>query len=109
MKLEENLNTLDDNVVGFFIGVDLKYPANIKEKTTTFPLAPLNKPIDKDKYNDYMKKIQSKDYTKSKKLICDWSEKKKCLIHYGILKFFVRHGMIVEKFMKLFHLNRVSG
>ena len=44
-----------------------------------------------------MNKIKPKNYTKSKKLICDWSDKKKYLIHYRMLKFYNRHGMIVEK------------
>ena len=44
-----------------------------------------------------MNKIKPKNYTKSKKLICDWTDKKKYLIHYRVLKFCVRHGMIVEK------------
>ena len=44
-----------------------------------------------------MKKIKPKNYTKSKKLICDWTDKKKYLIHYRMLKFYVRHGMVVEK------------
>ena len=44
-----------------------------------------------------MKSIKPENYTKSKKLICDWTDKKKYLIHYRMLKFYVRHGMIVEK------------
>ena len=44
-----------------------------------------------------MKKIKPKNYTKSKKLIYDWTDKKKYLIHYRMLKVYVRHGMIVEK------------
>ena len=44
-----------------------------------------------------MNKIKPKNFTKSKKLICDWADKKKYLIHYRMLKFYVRHGMIVEK------------
>ena len=44
-----------------------------------------------------MKSIKPENYTKSKKLICDWTDKKKYLIHYRILKFYVRYGMIVEK------------
>ena len=30
-------------------------------------------------------------------MICDWSDIKKYLIHYRMLKFYVGHGMIVEK------------
>ena len=44
-----------------------------------------------------MKSIKPENYTKSKKLICDWSDKKKYLIHYRMLKFYVRHGVVVEK------------
>ena len=95
--LEEILNTPDDNEIGYFLEVDLKYPDNIKEKTKHFPFCPENKKINPDKYNDYMNKIKPKSYTKSKKLICDWTDKKKYLIHYRMLKFYVRHGMIVEK------------
>ena len=95
--LEEILNTPDDSEIGYFLEVDLKYPDNIKQKTKYFPFCPENKKIDPNKYNDYMNTIKPENYTKSKKLICDWTDKKKYLIHYRMLKFYVRHGMIVEK------------
>ena len=44
-----------------------------------------------------MKSIKSDNYTRTKKLICDWSDKKNYLTHYRMLKFYVRHGMIVDK------------
>ena len=74
--LEEILNTPNDNEIGYFLEVDLKYPDNIKEKTKHFPICPENKIIPKEKYNEYMNEIKHKNYTKSKKLICDWSDKK---------------------------------
>ena len=95
--LEEILNTPDDSEIGYFLEVDLKYPDNIKQKTKYFPFCPENKKIDPNKYNEYMNTIKPENYTKSKKLICDWTDKKKYLIHYRMLKFYVRHGMIVEK------------
>ena len=30
-------------------------------------------------------------------MISDWSDKKNYLVHYRMLKFYVRHGMIVDK------------
>ena len=96
-KLEENIKVPDDSDIGFFIEVDLKHPDKIKEKTKNFPFAPENKIIDEDKYNAYMKKIKPDNCTKSKKLMCDWTDKKKYLILYRMLKFYVRHGMVVEK------------
>ena len=42
-------------------------------------------------------------------MICDWSDKKRYLIHYRMLKFYVRHGMIVEKIHEKNHSNKVNG
>ena len=43
VKLDDILNTPDDNEIGYFVEVDLKYPDNIKQKTKYFPFAPENK------------------------------------------------------------------
>ena len=96
-KLEEIPNTPDDNDFGYFVEVDLRYPDNKKGKAKNFPFCLENKNINPKKHNDYMNKIKPKNYTKSKNLICDWTDKKKYLIHYRILKFYVRHGKVVEK------------
>ena len=57
-KLEDILNTPDDSDIGYFVEVDLKYPDNIKQKTKNFPFASVNKKINPDNYNDYMKEIK---------------------------------------------------
>ena len=44
-----------------------------------------------------MKKIKPKNYTKAKKLTCDWSDENNYLVQYRIIKSYVRHGMIVDK------------
>ena len=95
--LNDILNAPDDSDIGYFIEVDLKYPDNIKQKTKNFPFAPENKKINPDSFNDYMKKIKPDNYTATKKLICDRSDKKNYLIHYRMLKFYTRHGMIINK------------
>ena len=97
VKLEDILDTPDDSEVGYFVEVDLKYPEGIREKTVNFPFCPDNKFSPQDKFTEYMKKMKQDSYAKCKKLICDWTDKKKYLIHYRMLKFYVRHGMIVEK------------
>ena len=106
--LEDILNTPDDSDIGYFVEADLIYPDNIKKKTKNFPFAPVNKKINPEDFNDFMKEIRPDTYVQSSKLICDWSDKKNYLIHYRMLKFYVRHGMIVDKMIK-FHLNRVDG
>ena len=44
-----------------------------------------------------MKKIEPDTYIQTKKLICDWSDKKIFSVHYRMLKFYLRRGMIVDK------------
>ena len=56
-----------------------------------------NKSISKDNFNDYLKNIKLKNYTSHNKLISDWTDKKKFLIRYRMLMFYVRQGMIIDK------------
>ena len=81
VNLEDILNTPDNSDIGYFVEADLKYSDNIKEKTKNFPFAPMNKKINPDNFNDYMKEIKPDTYIQSSKLICDWSDKKNYLIH----------------------------
>ena len=57
----------------------------------------MNKTINPDDFSDFMKTIKPDTYTQTKILIGDWSDKKNYLVHYRMLKFYVRHGMIVDK------------
>ena len=68
-----------------FLEVDLRYPNNIEEKKI-FHYVPKNF-ISKDKYNDYMKKIEPKNYTKDKIIIFDWTDKKNIWFIIGCQKF----------------------
>ena len=97
VKLEDKLNTHDDSDIGYFIEVDLDYPDETKYKTKKFPFAPVNKKINPDSLSDCMKTIKAGTHTQTKKLICAWSDKKKYLIHFRMLKLFVRHCMEVDK------------
>ena len=101
IKLEDILKTPDDSDIGCFVEADLIYPDNIKKKTKNFPFAPVNKKINPDDFNDYMKEIRPDTYVQPSKLICDWSDKKYYLVHYRMLKFYVRHGMIVDKILNI--------
>ena len=88
-KLEDILNTPDDSGIGYFIEVDLIYPDNIKDKTKIFLFAPVNKKINPDSFNDFMKEIKPNTHTQTSKLMCDWSDNKNYLIHYTMLKLYI--------------------
>ena len=44
-----------------------------------------------------MNETKFDNYTKHKKFLCEWTDKKKDLIPYRMMKFDVRYGMIVDK------------
>ena len=46
-----------------------------KKRKQKVPFCPENKFIPKEKNNDYMKTIKPKNNTKTKKLICGWTQK----------------------------------
>ena len=76
VKLEDIIKTPDDSDIRYFIEVALKYPDNKKEKTKHFPFAPLNNKINPDNFSIYMKKIKPDTFNQTRKLICDWFDKK---------------------------------
>ena len=45
VKLEDILSTPDDNDIGYFVEVDLKYPDNIKYETKNVLFTPENKKL----------------------------------------------------------------
>ena len=61
----------------FFVEVDSKYPGEIREKTKIFPFCPRNKISPQDNISEYMNQMNTKNYTQSKNLICDWTDNKK--------------------------------
>ena len=44
-----------------------------------------------------MKKIKPQNYIKTKKSISDWTDKNNYIIQYRMLKFYIIHGIVVNK------------
>ena len=101
VNLEDILNIPDDSDIGFFVEVDLKYPDKVKEKTKIFTFCPENITNPQDKYCKHLKDTKPLNYTQNEKLIFDWTDKKNYLIHYRMLKSYIRHGLIVDKFHEI--------
>ena len=97
IDIESILSNPDDSEIGYFVEVDLKYPDEIKDKTKNFPFCLENKFSPTDKYTDHMNMNKPESYVKCKKLICDWTDKQKYLVHYRLLKFYVKPGMEITK------------
>ena len=55
-----------------------------------------------------MKKTKAKKFMKAKKLLCAWSDKKNYLVHFKLLKFYVRHGMVVDKIHEIISFKQTN-
>ena len=102
VKLEDILITHHNSDIGQFVGIDLLYLDNIKVKTKNVPFSPENNKVDSDSFTTYMSENKPNSYTQTKILICDWNDKKKYLIQYRMLKFYVRLGTVVHKVHEIF-------
>ena len=101
----QNILAIDDEgETGYTFDVNLKYPDHIKDYTKDFPLAPESGYVTEDMFSPFMKemnhnlkdKFDSK-FSSSRKLLLTQYDKENYVIHYSLLKFFIRMGAIVTK------------
>ena len=97
VKLEDILISPGDSVIGYYVESDLKSSDYRKQKRRILPVVPEIKVIPHNKFTKLMNDIKPDVYTKTKKLICNWTDKKHCFIKM-MLTFYVRRlGMVVDK------------
>ena len=95
--MKDTLISPDDSDVGYSIQSDLSYPDIMKEKTRNYPFSPGKNISPQDKFTDSLRKWKPNTYTRNRKLICDWTDKKNILIHFRMLNFWRRPGMVLDK------------
>ena len=88
------LNTPDDSDQGYYIVCDIDYTNECKERTEQLALMP-----NKRKINDNELGYRERDGGKarSEKLILDQNNKTEYMVHYWMLKFYVKMGVKVTK------------
>ena len=93
----------DDVNEGCFVECDLEYPDNIKYKTRHFPLAISKRAVQwcelSSEQQEQWKKLNNNKnvYKATEKLVADQHHKYKYVLHYRLLKLFVKLGMIVRR------------
>ena len=92
--LDTILNTPDDSDHGYYIVCDIDYINECKERTEQLALMP-----NKRKINDNELGYRERDGGKarSEKLILDQNNKTEYMVHYMMLKFYVKMGVKVTK------------
>jgi len=90
----------DDADTGYMLEVDLKYPKELHPKHTDYPLAVESLEVPREWVSPYTEElIQRKGdkYLSMKKLIPNLHDKKKYVLHYRNLQYYLSQGMVLEK------------
>jgi len=108
---DDELETLDitqipdDADTGYILEVDLEYPTHIRDKHRHMPMAPEHLDIFHPDLSEYSKQClnvtqlnrAARERYHSHKLCGTFYPKKKYLVHYRNLKFYLKHGLVVTK------------
>ena len=92
--LDVILNTPDDSDHGYYIVCDIDYTNERKERTEQLALMPNKRKIN-DNELGYRRREKSK--ARSEKLILDQNDKTEYMVHYRMLKFYVKMAVKVTK------------
>ena len=110
MSIEEILATPDDSDYGYIVEIDLKYPQLLHESHRDYPLAPTKEIVQKDWLSRYQTNISEQmknnencgpTIGKVKKLLQTLHDKTHYIIHYKLLKLYVKLGLIVTKLYRI--------
>jgi hypothetical protein len=101
----KNIDT--EGEYGYTLKVDLQYPREIHDKTQDFPLAPESSKVTAEMLTPYMKELWSKrcemrgqpdeEFKMEKKLLMTCHDKIEYVVHFKLLKFYLRLGMRVTR------------
>ena len=93
---DQIFGTPEDSNVGYFVEVDLKYPQHLHDSNNGLPLAPEKLCIRSSWISPFAKTFGLKS-SKTPKLVEILSDEKNYVCHYENLKFYVNHGLVVDK------------
>lgn len=85
-KLDDILRTEDDANHGYYLEVDLEYPIDLHDMHNDYPLC--------------CERLKPHD-SKVEKLILNFNDKEKYVLHFRSLKFAVSHGLKIKKVHKV--------
>jgi hypothetical protein len=91
----------DDSPIGYFLEVDISFPEELHEYFNDYPFAP-ERVIMRTMEKSPMHMVIQRAYDISRndntiKLLNTLLPKKKYLVHYRLLKFYIDHGAVIDK------------
>jgi hypothetical protein len=99
-ELSEILSTDDDDNHGYIVEVDLHYPKELHDLHNDYPLAPEQMIVNDNDLSAYQLDLKNKMELKNSKvgkLVPNLNDKKRYVLHYRNLKYYLDKGLIVTK------------
>ena len=100
ISLDEILQTEDEGDIGFMVEVDLEYPDELHDKHADYLLVLDKEPIDPLELSDFQTSLKNAlelTASKTNKLRQTFHPKRKYVVHYRNLKFYVNNGIKTTK------------
>ena len=94
---ERIMSLSDEAEVGYYFICDLDYPDSIKFKSKNFPFCPESLLVPDEWLSNYQKALKPKGAANVEKLLLTQTDKKNYIVHYRLLKFYLRQGMVLRK------------
>ncbi|CAG8459599.1 35483_t:CDS:10 [Gigaspora margarita] len=98
----------DDADKDYILEVDIDYSYKLYKAHTLYSLAPKNIEISKEKMSKYRQEIINnlRHYTKTKKLVSNLNNKKKYIVYYQALQFYIKQEMLLTKIHRAIEFNQ---
>lgn len=91
-NVEAILNLSDDSEYGYIFEVDLNYPKHLHDTHNDYPFCAEKRLLPDEAFN-----ILKIEKNKIQKLLLTLYDKEKYVLHYGMLKLAMRHGLVLKK------------
>ena len=100
----------NDSETGYILEVDLEYPSSLHDAHSDYPLAPENKTVSDEMLSAHSKVLKEKLGIKgnASKLIPNLSNKKKYVLHYRNLKYYMSKGILLSKIHRVLEFTQSS-
>lgn len=108
-SVDEIMNLEDEGDVGYFFEVDLEYPEHLHDWHNDYPLAPILRDVKLGEISMYNKKIMGMNdmkFTKGSKLLQTLEDRHNYLVHFRLLKLYMRHGLKIKKIHRVIKFNQ---
>jgi len=90
------LNHPDDANIGYVLEVDLDYPASLHDKHSCYPMVAHQQKIEESMLSphaEHLRELLNVQNLGPKKLLTTLYDKKKYIVHYTMLKLYIKHGL----------------